>query len=436
MEHPDPAFPALHGRPPRGWLNDPNGCAYVDGRYHVFFQHNPHAPEHDRIAWGHVSSVDLVGWRPEPLALTPRAGELDEHGCWTGCLVLDGGVPTAVYSAGRAGGGLAEVLLARGRDDLRRWRQDHTPVAPLPDDPRIVELRDPFVVEVDGRRYAVQGAGAIGGPPQVLVYDCADLTRWTALGALLTGADPVAAGIAAADVWECPNLVRIDGHWVLVLSLWRHRGDGGSPLAGVRYLVGELAVGDDGPRFTPTAGGELDLGDCFYAPQLLATGDRVLLWGWAKEDARPVADVRAAGWSGALTFARELSVRDGAVVSRLVPELAALRAGPATVVAPDRPLPGPAFEVEVAPGSGTVQLLLVSGAAETVVASWDAAPDAPTRALVDGSMIEVEDGRGTPCTLRAYPTRGDRWLLRTPLPARTWPLRTPDPDGTNGTFAR
>jgi beta-fructofuranosidase len=37
-EHPDPAFPALHGRPAAGWLNDPNGCAYVDQRYHVFFQ--------------------------------------------------------------------------------------------------------------------------------------------------------------------------------------------------------------------------------------------------------------------------------------------------------------------------------------------------------------------------------------------------------------
>ena len=26
----DPTFPTLHARPARGWLNDPNGLAYVD----------------------------------------------------------------------------------------------------------------------------------------------------------------------------------------------------------------------------------------------------------------------------------------------------------------------------------------------------------------------------------------------------------------------
>ena len=392
MTHPDPAFPALHGRPARGWLNDPNGCAHLDGRYHVFFQHNPHAPEHDRIVWGHASSADLVSWRPEPAALVPRAGEPDSFGCWTGCLVLDSGVPTAVYSGATAPGGLADVLLARGDDDLRRWRQGHRPVAPRPTDPRITDVRDPFVVPVGGRRYAVQGAGAIGGPPQVLVYDCTDLTSWVPLGALLTGDDPVAAEIAAADIWECPNLVPLDGRWVLVVSLWRHRADGGSPLAGVRYLVGDLTVGAAGPRFVPASGGRLDLGDCFYAPQLLVTPDRVLLWAWAREDGRPATDVAAAGWSGALTFARELAVRDGAVVSRLAPELAGLRDGPAREVGSGAPLPGPAFEVEVAPGPGWVELLLAGAAGETVVARWPSHPDRPTRALVDGSMIEIEDG--------------------------------------------
>jgi hypothetical protein len=47
--HPDPAFPRLHGRPGRGWVNDPNGCSYVDGRFHLFFQYNPDAPVHAAI---------------------------------------------------------------------------------------------------------------------------------------------------------------------------------------------------------------------------------------------------------------------------------------------------------------------------------------------------------------------------------------------------
>jgi beta-fructofuranosidase len=429
--HPDPAFPALHGRPARGWLNDPNGCAHVDGRYHVFFQYNPHAPVHDRITWGHASSADLVSWRPEPVALSPRPGEPDSFGCWSGCLLPDGGVPTAVYSGVRGPGGRADVLLARGTSDLRHWRPDGGPVAPPPGDERVVELRDPFVLTVDGHRYAIQGAGAIGGPAQVLVYDCADLTRWVPLGPLLSVDDPVAAEIAPADVWECPNLARIDGHWVLVVSLWRHRADGGSPLAGVRYLIGDLDTGRGRPRFTARTGGRVDLGDCLYAPHLLAAGDRVLLWGWARDGPRPAAHVAAAGWSGALTFARELTVADGALASRLVPELVGLRAGPARPVEPGRPLPAPAFEVQVEPGAGPVQLVLVTAAGETAVGTWATAPDRPTRALVDGSLIEIEDGRGIPCTVRGYPGPGDRWLLRTPpgLPARVWPLADPTSTG-------
>ena len=41
---------SYHLRPRSGWLNDPNGMARVDDVWHVFFQHNPDAPVHDRIA--------------------------------------------------------------------------------------------------------------------------------------------------------------------------------------------------------------------------------------------------------------------------------------------------------------------------------------------------------------------------------------------------
>ena len=45
----------------------------------------------------------------------------------------------------------------------------------------------------EGHRYAIQGAGSVGGEPQILLYACDDLTAWRPLGALLTSADPVAA---------------------------------------------------------------------------------------------------------------------------------------------------------------------------------------------------------------------------------------------------
>ena len=44
----DIAFPALHRVHPRGWLNDPNGILRsADGRWHVYFQFNPHSARHE-----------------------------------------------------------------------------------------------------------------------------------------------------------------------------------------------------------------------------------------------------------------------------------------------------------------------------------------------------------------------------------------------------
>ena len=69
----------------------------------------------------------------------------------------------------------------------------------------------------------------------------------------------------------------------------------------------------------------LDHGD-FYAPQSMRTGDgRVLTWGWVVE-ARPPERQWDAGWSGALSIPRELSLSDaGGLIQRPARELEALR---------------------------------------------------------------------------------------------------------------
>ena len=32
--------PQIHFTSRNGWINDPNGCIYFKGKYHIFFQHN------------------------------------------------------------------------------------------------------------------------------------------------------------------------------------------------------------------------------------------------------------------------------------------------------------------------------------------------------------------------------------------------------------
>ena len=56
--------PRYHVRPRQGWLNDPNGPIFVNGKYHVFFQHNAdeRAASWGNIVWGHSVSPHLVHW--------------------------------------------------------------------------------------------------------------------------------------------------------------------------------------------------------------------------------------------------------------------------------------------------------------------------------------------------------------------------------------
>jgi beta-fructofuranosidase len=408
---PGPDFPRLHIRPRWGWLNDPNGLIRVDGTFHVFFQHNPYEPVHGHIHWGHVSSGDLLTWTEHPVALVPQPGTADAAGCWSGCVTDDAGTPTAVFTAVPDHAWNAGALLARSDSSLLRWTAADRFVVGPPFADGVEEVRDPFVFHVDGHRYVVQGAGSRRGRPQLLLWGADDLEHWVDLGPLLTEDDPVAAVVADANIWECPNLVRVpdsdgtsDDRWVLLLSLWRWV-DEHHELAGVRYLLGDLRPDGPGLRFVVESGGVLDDGPAFYAPQVLADGDRVLVWGWAWEVGRSDNQVRDAGWSGVLTFPRELVVTaDGAVGARPAAELRGLRAQPLRPEADGR-LAGLAFELRAV---GSARLRLVDGGRELFALDVGGSREVPATALVDGSIVELFRG-GATRTERAYPTTTSRW---------------------------
>jgi beta-fructofuranosidase len=322
-------------------------------------------------------------------------------------------VPTAVYSAIPDHAWNAAVVLARSDRGLVAWEQDENPVVGPPTDPAISEARDPFVFHFDGHRYAVQGAGHKEGRPQLLVYACDDLSSWTELGPLLTFDDPVAAALAPAQIWECPNLLQVDGRWVLIISLWQWSA-GAHLLAGVRYLVGDLVGDPSGLRFTPSGGGVVDDGPAFYAPQALALPERALLWGWSWEVDRSAQQTDDAGWAGVLTFPRELTVVDDQLQSRPAAELVGLRRERLRW-SPGEGLRTRAFEVEA---TGPVTLALDEDGGERVVVEVDG----PARIFVDGSLVEVFSG-DVPVTTRAYPSATGSWLIRAGAEdARVWRL--------------
>ncbi|MDZ4090143.1 MAG: glycoside hydrolase family 32 protein [Arthrobacter sp.] len=438
--HPDPAFPRFHPRPAQGWINDPNGLSYVDGRYHVFFQYNPDSALHQSICWGHLSSPDLVHWDEEPVALKPQPGGPDALGCWSGVVTDDGGVPTAVYSGVDTLDGHSRVVLARADHALRTWTQDGHVAAEVPPDPQVTAVRDPFLFTFQGRRFALQGAGLASGHAAVLLYSVEDLRHWTYEGIWFSSEDPLAARHLPAEIWECPQLIRVPDSsgaetWVLMASLWLAADHHDHP-NGVGYLLGSLAANGNGlPVFTPASGGKADLGREFYAPQLLALPDRALLWGWSveaedREDrpGRSQSEIDDAGWAGILTFPRQLSVHGEVLAVEPAPELLAYRGdrlhhGAAGTLA----LPA-AAEVRVAGGEGTLRLVVVSAERRRTVFADTVAGGDELRIFLDASIVEVYRHGSVPTTLRAYPGPGEEWQLELPhgAAADIWELRHPE----------
>lgn len=429
----DPSAPRFRVRPPANWINDPNGPFRWRDRYHLFYQHNPDAPVHTNVHWGHVSSHDLVHWEHHPIALAPTPGGPDEAGCWSGCVVDDDGVPTAVYTGvDRHHTGLGSICLARALvpedETLTDWRPLPAPVVTGPPaDLDVVMFRDPFVFSSGGRRWALVGAGHADGTASVLLYDCDDLADWRFAGVLLDGNDPVAMDVFGdkAVGWECPQLyATAGGEWVLVVSLWD-----GEPCS-TAYLTGRLEpYGDGALRFEARTGGRLDHGRDFYAPAVLQEPGRALAWGWSWE-AREQGDVDRAGWAGVLTAPRVMDVHpDGALRVVPAPELELLRAAEPFVTAPGRrtALPEGYDLIVTASGRTTVSLLRsASGAQLTVVLDPDEgtvtldrgdwprarpegsapivvrAPAGEVRILVDGSLFELYVGDRATITERVY----------------------------------
>ena len=321
---PEPvALPRLHIRPGYGWLNDPNGMAHVDGRWHVFFQHNPQAPVHNRIQWGHVSSADLMTWTEHPVAFGPQEGGPDDFGCWSGVFAPGLARPAVVYSGVAASDGQSTVCLRWGSADLLDW-SDPIVVARTP--PGVQIMRDPFLLSWGDRRWALLGAELAEGGPAILLYDCADMVAWQPAGHFAHHGDPVLCDLPRADIWECPQLLQVGEQAALIVSRWL-----AEELLEVLWVGGTITDRDGKPGFVadPATGwGVLDAGTSCYAPQLVNTGDGSLLLGWVRSRPDQAPEVPVAG---CLTFPRRLHLDRGRVVSVLDPGVAQALLASATI---------------------------------------------------------------------------------------------------------
>jgi beta-fructofuranosidase len=308
----DPHRPQYHLLPAANWMNDPNGPIYWQGKYHMFYQYNPNGAFWGDMHWAHAVSEDMLHWKHLPMALAPTPGGPDKDGVFSGCVVIDNGGVTAIYT----GVNPETQCIATSGGDLTGWKKfAGNPVIGAP--PAGLEatgFRDPAVwKEADTWLMAV-GSGFRGKGGAVLLYESKDLRRWSYLHPLVTGSmragasakDPVDSG----EMWECPDFFPLGGKHLLIVSTERL----------VKYLLGGYT---DRYFHAETTGG-IDFGSYYAARTMTNTGGRRILWGWLTEG-RTVEAQRAAGWSGVMSLPRELSLRGSQVQMRPAAEVRTLR---------------------------------------------------------------------------------------------------------------
>jgi fructan beta-fructosidase len=350
----EPLRAQFHFSSRRGWNNDPNGLAFYQGEYHLFYQHNPYGWGWGNMHWGHAVSRDLVRWRelgdvlaPDPLGpMFSGSAVVDWRN--TSSLGADGRPPLVlIYTAA---GSAAVQCLAASTDGRTFTKFNGNPV--------VTQItggnRDPKVLwHEPTKRWIMTLYVETNKVHTIHFLSSSNLKDWTVLS-------------RTDGFFECPDFFELPVDGDPAKKKWVLTG------ASSEYMVGSF----DGTTFrpeTPKLSGHLGRG--FYAAQTFsdvpANDGRRIQIGWFQTETRGMP------FNQAMTIPLELSLSGTPEGPRLtwtpVKELASLRATshplPPTVIQPDtgNPLAGLTAELvelraEFEPGQGSELVFQVRGA--------------------------------------------------------------------------
>ena len=284
-----------------GWINDPNGLIWYQGKYHFFYQYNPYSGFWDSMHWGHAVSEDMLHWEYLPIALAPSE-RYDNHlkgGCFSGSAIEDNGRLWIMYTGtANNGNGFEQTQCVAWSDDgINFHKYEGNPVITAPEGVATDMFRDPKVWKHGDTFYMVCGASR-NGRAQALLYRSDDFLHWEFVNILAESRGEW------GYMWECPDFFQLEDKFVLMFSPM-----GGGERTSV-YLVGDFDYSTG--KFHWTHAGENDWGFDYYAPQsfLAPDGRRIMVawancWDWMphwKDWGPTYTD----GWNGSFNLPREV----------------------------------------------------------------------------------------------------------------------------------
>ncbi len=297
----EPLKPLVHFTADYGLINDPNGLIFYEGRYHMFFQHNPAGNIMAHMHWGHAVSEDLINWEQLPEAIMPdNMGDM-----WSGSSIVDKknllGFNTDEHEAlvifYTAAGGLREAsesalftqcmaISTDGGYTFKKYKDN--PILPYIKnqnrDPKVVyhEESDAYVMVL----YIDNGEFAL--------FSSRDLINWAPMQTFVPGATT-----------ECPDLFELYDadrkKWVFA------GGDSG-------YLVGDFDI--EKGLINVGAKGRYAYGRIYAGQTFSNIKGRVL-----RVDIQKTRELPTEYFNSFMTLPYELYLKDNSIRLKLAPEV-------------------------------------------------------------------------------------------------------------------
>ncbi len=278
-----PSARLLHYRPVKGAFADAIPF-YHEGVYHVFYLW---AGVEAGTTWEHISSTDLVNWKPHPTAL-PRGkrDEQDGDSVFTGSAIERGGIFHIFYTGWNpAHSARREQIMHATSPDLDHWTK--IPADAFHADGKLYQddggkdFRDPMIIwNAQSEQYwmllfarrASDGRGVAGR------FTSKDLTNWQP-------AEPLDCGAAG----ECPDLFPIGDRWYYLTSF------GGMWWASSDRMDGKYQSLPVPQLDTPMV----------YAVKRTFDGKRHVAFGFVR-DLQDGHDLGGKNWGGTMCLPREV----------------------------------------------------------------------------------------------------------------------------------
>ena len=311
----DPYRPRFHFSAPQNWLGGANEIIWLDGEYHLFYQHTPSVPTNDFGFWGHATSQDLVNWHYQPIALRPNA----EGTVGPGSVVVDEnntagfgeGALVAIYTHQTRA--FPQISMAYSTDNGQSWT--HFAENPFLITPVDVRNEGKLFQNPDLFWYEDRWVMLVPRGESIAVYHASDLINWEEVA--VWAFDPEVLPLN----WQGVELFELNGRTHLAISLFQ-----GGPARGSTV---QLWTGDfDGTLFVPDSDPQfVESGADFYLPKLVQNepNGRFIWLGWMGNTLYSELTPESS-WRGMLSIPRELSYDDnGRLIQTPIPELEQLR---------------------------------------------------------------------------------------------------------------